>query len=132
VFQMKGTAHSELGELKLCQERFRLCVRENFTSGGVMMRWHSSSKVVVESLLLKVFKILGDVARRDVVRGMGGTGWCLDCMILVVFSNLNDSVIPGGLGTASHLLLEGEQRPLQTIPVDECSRLEPTDNTDEI
>jgi len=34
-----------------------------------------------------------DVALKDMIRGQGGDGLGLDLMILVVFSNLNDSVI---------------------------------------
>ena len=48
---------------------------------------------VVQSLFLEVFKNHGDVALRDVVSGHGADGLGLELMILVVFSNLNDSVI---------------------------------------
>ena len=42
---------------------------------------------------LEVFKNHGDVALRDVGSGHGGGGLGLGLGILVVFSNLNDSVI---------------------------------------
>jgi len=35
----------------------------------------------------------GDVALRDVVRGNGGDGWPTGLGVLVIFSNLNDSMI---------------------------------------
>ena len=41
-------------------------------------------------ITLEVFKSRGDVALRDVV---SGDGLDTDTMVLVVFSNLNDSVI---------------------------------------
>ena len=41
-----------------------------------------------------MFKNPGDVALRDMVSGHGGGGLGLDLMILVVFSNLNDSMSP--------------------------------------
>ena len=44
-------------------------------------------------LSLEVFKNRVDVALRDMVSGHGGDGLVLDLMLLVVFSNLNDSVI---------------------------------------
>ena len=44
-------------------------------------------------LPLEVFKNRVDVALRDMVSGHGGDGLVLDLMLLVVFSNLNDSVI---------------------------------------
>ena len=43
--------------------------------------------------VLEVFKNHGDVALWDVVSGHGGGGVGLDWVILVVFSNLNDSMI---------------------------------------
>ena len=39
-----------------------------------------------------MLKNCGDVALRDVGSGHGGVGWWLDWVILMVFSNLNDSV----------------------------------------
>ena len=47
---------------------------------------------MVESPSLEETKSCGDVAPRDVVRGHGGGGLGLDSVI-VVFSNLNDSMI---------------------------------------
>jgi len=48
---------------------------------------------VVESPSLEVFKNCGEVARRDEVSGHGGDGLRLGLGILMVFSNLNDSII---------------------------------------
>mgnify|MGYP001862756881 FL=1 len=45
----------------------------------------------MESPSLDMFKNCGDVALWDAVGGHGRGGW-LDWMILVVFSNLNDSM----------------------------------------
>ena len=53
----------------------------------------TAAQGVVESLSLDVFKNCRDVALRDVVSGHGGDGLGLDWMILVVFSNLDDSEI---------------------------------------
>ena len=52
-----------------------------------------AAQEVVESPSLEVFKNYGDVALRDMVSRHGGVGQRLDWMILVVFSNLNDSII---------------------------------------
>ena len=41
-----------------------------------------------------MFQNCGDVALRDVVSGHGGMGLGLELVILEVFSNLNDSMIP--------------------------------------
>ena len=48
----------------------------------------------MESLLLEVFKKHEGMALRDMVSGHGGDGCWLDFMILEVFSNLNDPMIP--------------------------------------
>ena len=40
-----------------------------------------------------MFKQCGDVALRDMVSGHGGMGLHLDWVILVIVSNLNDSVV---------------------------------------
>ena len=60
------------------------------------------SREVMESPSLEVFKSRGDVALRDVV---SGDGLDTDTMVLVVFSNLNDSVIlcRSRLGRAGNL-----------------------------
>jgi len=48
---------------------------------------------VRESPSLEVLKNHGDVALRDVGSGHGGDGLGLDWMVLVVFCNLNGSMI---------------------------------------
>ena len=46
-----------------------------------------------ESLSPEMLKNCGDVALWDMISGHGGDGRGLDLMILVVFSNLNNSMI---------------------------------------
>jgi len=48
----------------------------------------------MESLSPEVFSKCVDVALRDMASGHGVMGWWLDYMILDVFSNCDDSVIP--------------------------------------
>ena len=60
----------------------------------MIKHWHSYPGRCWGSPSLEVFKKNEDVALRDVVSGHGGGGLGLDWMILEVFSNLNDSVIP--------------------------------------
>ena len=48
---------------------------------------------MVEPPSLEVFKNRGEVALRDMVSGLGGDRLGLDWIILVLFSNLNDSMI---------------------------------------
>ena len=67
-------------------------IRKNFFSERVVMHWHRLPREVVDSLCLGLVEKGGDVALRDVVSGHGGDGLGLDCMILEVFSKLNDSV----------------------------------------
>ena len=55
--------------LKLCQERFRLDIRNNFFSQRAVMQWHRLPREVVEPLSLEVFKKEGDVALRGMVCG---------------------------------------------------------------
>ena len=57
------------------------------------MQWHRLPRELVGSPSLEVLKNRGDVALRDVVSGHGGNGLALDWMVLVIFSNLNDSMI---------------------------------------
>jgi len=42
--------------LQLCQERFRVNIRKNFFSEGVVRYWYRLSRVVAESQSLEVFK----------------------------------------------------------------------------
>ena len=54
----------------------------------------SLRKLSLLSLSLEVFKKRVDVALRDMVRGYDGDELGVDSMISMVFSNLNDSMIP--------------------------------------
>ena len=72
-------------------------IRKSFCSERRVMQWHRLPREVVtitwRSPPLEVFQSYGDVALRDVVSGHGGGGLGLDWVILVVFSNLNVSMI---------------------------------------
>ena len=65
--------------------------RKNIFSERMVMHWNRLPGGVLERLSLEVLKNCGDVALRDMVRGHGRDGLGLDEMILMVFSNLNDS-----------------------------------------
>ena len=77
--------------LKLHAGRIRLDIRRGFSKRAVL-QWHRLPREVVQSPSLEVFKNHGDVALRDVVSGHGGDGLGLDWIILVVFSNVYDSM----------------------------------------
>ena len=68
------------------------------------MRWNRLSTEVVESLYLEMVKNCVDVALRDTVSGHGGDELGMDKVILVVFSNCNDSM-PQQHGAALFCLL---------------------------
>ena len=68
-------------------------IRKNFISARVVMHWHRLPRVVMGSPSLEVFQNCRDVALRDVVSGHGGDVLMIGLDILVVFFNLNDSVI---------------------------------------
>ena len=60
-------------------------------NGYTFKHWHRLPRVGMDSPSLEVFRSCGDVALRDVVV----MGQQLDLMILLVFSNLNDSMLIG-------------------------------------
>ncbi|KGL78830.1 hypothetical protein N309_07404, partial [Tinamus guttatus] len=53
--------------LKLHQGRFRLDIRKNFYTKGVVKHWNRLPREVVESLSLAVFKKHVDEALKDIV-----------------------------------------------------------------
>jgi len=68
--------------------------RSHFLSERAVLQWHRLHREVVQSASLEVFQSRVDVALRTWSVGTVGMGWRLDRVILEVFSNLNDSVIP--------------------------------------
>ena len=66
---------------------------------------------VVGSLSLEVFQTHGDVALSDLGSGHGGGGLMVDGIILVVFSNPNDSLVFKGISYL-RLTLEGMLSPI--------------------
>ena len=52
---------------KLCQKRFSLNIRRNFSSKRVVKHWNRLHRELVESQSLEMLKKHGDVALRDMV-----------------------------------------------------------------
>ena len=68
-------------------------IRKNFFSERAVLQWHRLPREVVQSPSLEVFQSRVNVALRTWSVGTVGMGWRLDQVILVVFPNLNDSVV---------------------------------------
>ena len=62
----------------MLQDRFRLDIRNNFFSEGVVLKWHRLHWEVVQSPTLKVFQNRVDVTLRTWSVGTVGMGWWLD------------------------------------------------------
>ena len=75
-------------------------MRNNFFSERTVLQWHRLHREVVESPSLEVLQSRVDVALRTWSVGMVGMGWWL--MILVIFSNLTDSM--NSLNSAQSLM----------------------------
>lgn len=57
------------------QRRFKLAIRKNFFTAGVVKHWNRLLKEVVESPALEAFISHEDVALRDVVEWWTGHCW---------------------------------------------------------
>ena len=79
--------------LKLCQGRFRLGIRRNVFSERLAVQWHRLLREVLESVFLEMFKERVGIALRQMVSGHRGDRLMVELDDLVVFSNLNGSMI---------------------------------------